>query len=320
MGRVLVLGSIITDLVARATHLPVPGESLIGSDFGTFLGGKGFNQAVAAARLGASVTLIGRVGTDAFGDAFFPVLAQEGIDSTHLVRDPEIGSGVACVMIGADSGQNAIIVLPQANLAIQSKDVEQAMRAILAQQSQLQGGVFMAQCEMRMPTVAAGLKLAHNVGMTTIFNLAPIPREPLVDDMLSFVDILVVNESEAAALANLPIDSPANARAAAEVLLQQGPRHIIITLGAQGSVWSTHDTPKAQPTHFVMPAIPMKQVDATAAGDAFCGAMAASLANGATMQEALRVAGAAGALTVTRVGTFPSIPTIAEIKTLLGEQ
>jgi len=121
MGTVIVLGSTITDLVARASRLPLPGEAVIGDDFATFLGGKGFNQAVAAARLGASVRLIGRVGTDVFGDSFSSALSNEGIDNSHLTRDPNTGTGTACVMIGTDTGQNAIIVLPRANLALTPK-------------------------------------------------------------------------------------------------------------------------------------------------------------------------------------------------------
>src|SRR5713101_1447633 len=118
MGTVVVIGSTITDLVARAPRLPLPGESIIGDDFATFLGGKGFNQAVAAARMGAGVTFIGRVGADTFGDAFAAALDDEGIDSSHLTRDAAVGTGTACIMIGADRGQNAIIVLPQANLTL----------------------------------------------------------------------------------------------------------------------------------------------------------------------------------------------------------
>jgi ribokinase len=202
MGTVVVLGSTITDLVARAPRLPLPGESIIGDDFATFLGGKGFNQAVAAARLGASVRFIGRVGTDTFGDDFSSALSNEGIDNSHLSRDPNIGTGTACVMIGTDSGQNAIIVLPRANLALTAEMVEEAIQSILSQSTTLVNtSIFMAQCETRMATIAAGLRFAHSAGMITIFNAAPIPREPFLDDLFTCVDILVVNESEAAGIA-----------------------------------------------------------------------------------------------------------------------
>lgn len=324
MGIVIVLGSLITDLVARAPRLPHPGESFIGDEFGTFLGGKGFNQAVAAARLGASVTLIGRVGTDVFGDAFFPACASEGIHSEHLTRDSSAGTGIACIMIATDSGQNAIIVLPRSNLTITPAEVEATMQTILSQpptNSALSAspGVFMAQCEMRMATIATGLRLAHEAGMTTMLNAAPIPRGPFPDDLFPLIDILAVNETEAAALAGLAVDSPMAAHTAAEGLLAQGSKHVVITLGAQGAIWSTLDSKGTHVSHQEIPAISVKQVDATAAGDAFCGALAASLAEGMPMMKALTRATAAGAVTVTRRGAFPSLPTAAEIEELLGQ-
>lgn len=319
MGTVIVLGSLITDLVARAPRLPLPGESLIGDEFGTFLGGKGFNQAVAAARFGANVSLIARVGTDTFGDAFFAAFEHERIKSTYVTRDSANGSGVACVMIAGDSGQNAIVVLPQANFAITATMVEEALHALLAEQ-QISSGIFMAQCEMRMATVAAGLRLAHAAGLITMFNTAPVPREPIADDLFTVIDILVVNETEAASLTHMPVGSLAQAQAAAEALLTKGAQHIITTLGAQGFVWSTRESESGRAVHQKMRALPVRQVDATAAGDAFCGVLAAKLAEGIPMEEALRWANAAGAVTVTRMGALPSLPTADEVGALLREQ
>ena len=320
MGSVVVLGSTITDLVAQAPRLPIPGEAVIGNDFATFLGGKGFNQAVAAARLGASVRFIGRVGTDTFGNDFSSALSNEGIDNSHLSRDPNIGTGTACVMIGTDSGQNAIIVLPRANLALTAEMVEEAIQSILSQSTTLVNtSIFMAQCEMRMATIAAGLRFAHSAGMITIFNAAPVPREPFLDDLFTCVDILVVNESEAAGIAETPVDTPQSARRAATRLLIKGVKNTIITLGAQGCVWSTIGNSEGQFSHRWIRTIPVTQVDATAAGDAFCGALAAKLAEGLVMSEALRWAGAAGAVAVTRLGALPSLPTTEEVEALLRE-
>jgi ribokinase len=320
MGTVVVLGSTITDLVARAPRLPLPGESIIGDDFATFLGGKGFNQAVAAARLGASVRLIGCVGTDMFGDAFSSALTNEGIDNSHLTRDPKAGTGTACVMIGTDSGQNAIIVLPRANLALSAEMVEEAIQSILSQSTALVNtSIFMAQCEMRMATIAAGLRFAHSAGMRTIFNAAPVPREPIPYELFQYVDILVVNESEAAGLAETTVDSPQGARRAATQLLAKGVQNTIITLGSQGCVWSTSGNSEGQISHRWIRTIPVKQVDATAAGDAFCGALAAKLAEGLVIPEALRWASAAGAVAVTRLGALPSLPTTEEVEALLRE-
>ncbi|MGH2494893.1 MAG: ribokinase [Ktedonobacteraceae bacterium] len=317
MGRVIVLGSTITDLVARAHRLPLPGEALIGDDFTTYLGGKGFNQAVAAARMGADVTFIGRVGVDAYGDAFSATLDKEGIDHTHLTRDATIGTGTACVMIGTDRGQNAIIVLPQANLTLTAGMVEEAM------QSALQGvagerTIFMAQCEMRLATITAGLRCARNAGMTTVLNAAPAPREPFSQELFALIDILVVNESEAGTLSNLTVDTPESAMEAARRLIARGPAHVIVTLGKQGSIWSSRKVGEEELNHKWIPAIPVTQVDATAAGDAFCGALAAQLAQGLPIEEALHQASVAGALAVTRRGAFPSLPTQEEVQTFLA--
>ena len=180
MGTVIVLGSLITDLIARAPRFPSPGESLIGDDFASFLGGKGINQAIAAARLGSQVTLIGRVGTDTFGDGFFPILAHEGIDSTYVERDTNIGTGVSLVIIAAASGQNAIVVAPRANMAVPGPSVEAALQSALQKHTPPgTKAVFLCQCETSRVSFATGLARARALGLTTILNAAPIPREPL---------------------------------------------------------------------------------------------------------------------------------------------
>ncbi|GAC1349535.1 MAG: ribokinase [Ktedonobacteraceae bacterium] len=320
MGNVIVLGSLITDLVARAPRMPHAGESLFGNEFATFLGGKGFNQAVAAARLGAHVSLLGCVGTDTFGDAFFPVLASEHIASTYVTRSAIAGTGVASIIIAEDSGQNAIVVLPRANLALPSAAVKTAMHTLGEQQPIAEAPtLFLAQCETSRDSLITGIQLASKAGMTIILNAAPIPREPLVGNLLLLVDILIVNETEAATLTAMTVDSFESTKAAAELLLNKGPRHVVITLGARGALWSTY-APLGRLTHQELPLFPVKQVDATAAGDAFCGALAASLAEGKDMQEALKKASAAGALTVTKMGAFPSLPTAQEVEELLQKE
>ncbi|HEU0004204.1 MAG TPA: ribokinase [Ktedonobacteraceae bacterium] len=316
MGRVIVLGSTITDLVARAHRLPLPGEALVGDDFATYLGGKGFNQAVAAARMGADVTFIGRVGVDAFGDAFAAALEQEGIERTHLTRDNATGTGTACVMIGTDRGQNAIIVLPQANFTLSAGMVEEVMQSMLKDVAD-QHTIFIAQCEMRLATITAGLRCARNAGMTTVLNAAPAPRESFSSELFALIDMLVVNESEAGTLANLTVNTPDSAMEATSRLIVRGPSHVIVTLGEQGSIWSSK-TGEQELNHRWVPAIPVTQVDATAAGDAFCGALAAQLAQGLTTEEALHRANVAGALAVTRQGAFPSLPTQKEVQAFLA--
>jgi ribokinase len=317
MGIVVVLGSIIVDLVARAPRFPLPGEVVIGEDFDTFLGGKGINQAIAAARLGARVTMIGRVGTDDFGDAFFPILAQEGIDSTYVTRDDHVGTGVSSLIVATGSGQNMIVVNQRANLAVTVESVEVALQA--ASQAHAAEAdlpmVFLAQCETSRASYVAGLRRARSMGMITMLNAAPVPAESL-DDVLPFVDILIVNETEAAALARIDVNAPEMAQVAAERLLALGPKYNITTLGAHGALWSVREE-GASISHHPLRPFKVKALDTTAAGDAFCGALAASLALGRALPAALRRASAAGAVTTTRKGAIVSLPTAAEVEALL---
>lgn len=318
MGTVVVLGSLITDLIARAPRLPRPGESLIGDDFASFLGGKGMNQAIAASRQGADVTLIGRVGTDTFGDGFFPVLAHENIHSTYVERDPHIGTGVSLVTIAADGGQNTIVVAPQANMAVPAASVEAALASVQQKRKpQDEPAIFLCQCETSRASFTTGLIRARALGLLTILNAAPIPPEPLDLALFSLVDILLVNEVEASILADVAITSPESAQQAAEQLLAHGSKNVIITLGAQGSLWTTRSGSQIQ--HRLSPAYPVKAIDALAAGDAFCGTLAASLADKLPMEVAVQRAAAAGAITVTRRGSTAALPTSTEVEALLAQ-
>ena len=318
MSAVIVFGSLMTDLVVRAARLPVPGESLLGESFDTFLGGKGCNQAIAAARLGAQVTLIGCVGADAYGDAFLDALDREGVKREHVSRAAGVGTGIACVLIASEIGQNAIVALPRANFVPGPADVTRALDTIMAGRDVAsEPDIFLAQCETTIAAVAAALVSARAAGLRTIFNAAPIPREPLADALLASVDILIVNETEAAVLAGMPVETPGAVRSAAERLIARGPRATILTLGERGAVWSRRDPGGRAIAHDDIAAFPVRQVDATAAGDAFCGALAAGLARGDTMPDALRRASAAGALAVTRPGALPSLPAASEVEALL---
>jgi ribokinase len=318
MGYVVVMGSLIVDLVARASHLPAPGETLLGTDFGEFLGGKGCNQAVAAARQRAQVAMIGRVGADTHGDSYVQALAHEGIDGTGVRHDPEVGTGLALIYVGEDSGQNMIIVAPQANMRLTKDDVDAALDAVAPRDANHEPWIFLTQCEIPLEATRAGLARAHQAGAMTILNPAPVPTVPLEDDLLSLVDVLIPNEPEATALSGIPVDSRESAKLAAERILARGPKHVVITLGSQGYLWSTGDSGGAT-SHSYGAALDVRAVDATAAGDTFCGTLAASLAAGASMSDALKRANAAAAISVTRKGAQPSIPSAAEVDAMLAQ-
>lgn len=335
MGMVVTLGSLMTDLVGYAARLPTPGETLVGRDFQSFLGGKGCNQAMAARRSGARVALIGRVGDDAYGAAFFPALAAAGIDSAYVTLDPTAGSGVALILIGSETGQNMILALPRANLSLAPADAIRALDALLpgAAVAQADGAtILLAQLETNVAAVVAALRHAHARGVMTILNTAPIPADPLPPDLFALVDVLIANELEASALTGLAVTDLDAARLAAQRLLALGAASAVVTLGALGAVWAARaGSPLAagnaedgapsghgEDAEGRIAPILVPVVDATAAGDAFCGTLAAALASGLPGAAALRRANAAGALAVTRRGALPSLPTAAEIDALLA--
>jgi ribokinase len=302
--RVTVIGSFMTDLVVRAPRRPLAGESLIGTDFNIFVGGKGNNQAIAAARCGAQVSIIGRVGDDIFAQPLLDTLAENGIASDYVKRDPEAGTGTAMIVI-EPGGQNSIVVTPRANLRVTPADVEAAREAFS------DAAVVLAQLEVPIPTVLAAARMAREVGARFLFNPAPAPAEALPDELLRLTSIIAPNEVEAAQITGIPTDDQEGAVRAARALLERGPEDVVMTLGSRGALWVNH-------THVQMfPPFQVVQVDATAAGDAFCGALAAALAQSEPMPTALRWATAAGALAVTKMGATPSLPTRAEVEELL---
>jgi ribokinase len=318
MGRVVVMGSLIVDLVARAAHLPGPGETLLGTDFGEFLGGKGCNQAVAAARQRAQVAMIGRVGADAHGESSVQALAHEGVDGSGVRQDPEVGTGLALIYVGEDTGQNMIIVAPQANMRLSKGDVEAALDIVAPHGDGNASWIFLTQCEIPLEATRAGLARARRDGALTILNPAPVPAVPLEDEVLGLVDVLIPNEPEATALSGIQVDSRASAEMAAEHILARGPTHVVITLGSQGYLWSTKG-PIGAIAHSYGAALDVRAVDATAAGDTFCGTLAASLAAGDSMSNALKRANAAAAISVTRKGAQPSLPSAAEVDAMLAQ-
>ena len=309
-GSVVVLGSFMMDLVAHAPRRPRPGESLFGSDFGMFVGGKGNNQAIAAARGGAEVRIVGRLGDDLFAPRFLETLDREGISRRWVQQDADAGTGVAMPLIEPD-GQNSIVAIPRANLRVTPEQVREAAEAFDG------AAVLLAQFEVPVPAVVAALELARERGVYTIVNPAPVPDPlPASGDWLRLVDLLVPNEHEATGLAGLPVETIADAERAGRALLAGGCASVAITLGSRGALWLPGEGADAM--H--LPPFNVRQVDATAAGDAFCGALAAALARGYTLEDALKRAVAAGALAVTKHGAAPSLPTTAEIDALLAQE
>lgn len=306
---VVVLASFMMDLVARAPRRPRAGESVFGTDFGMFVGGKGCNQAIAAARMGAPVRVIGRLGDDIFAPFFLDALAREGIDAAWISRDAEAGTGVAMPLI-EPSGQNSIVAIPRANWRVTDDHVRLAADAFTG------AAVALTGFEIAMPAVIEGLRLARERGVLTLLNPAPAPdpSPSLNDPMWRLVDVLLPNESEAESLSGETVRDDSGAERAARVMLEAGCGSVVVTLGSRGALW----LPGAGKAAVRLGSFPVIQIDATAAGDAFCGALGASLAEGIDMPEALRRAGAAGALAVTRLGAEPSLPRRAEVEVLLA--
>ncbi len=302
--KIVVLGSFVADVAFRAARLPAWGETLMGSGFALGPGGKGSNQAVAAARAGANVQMLSRLGDDAFGRLARDTWAADGIDAS-LVENCATPTGSAVILIDEVKGENAIIVVPGACFTLAPKDVEAAAAAIRS------AGVLLTQLELPLDTVERGLRIAREAGVQTILN--PAPAQPLSDTLLALADFLIPNESEAALLTGLPVESVAQAEAAARALLERGARCVIVTLGAQGALVCAKDAGAELVSSFSVGPV----LDTTGAGDGFCGGFAAALSEGRTVLDAARFGCATAGISVTRAGTAPSMPRRSEIDALL---
>ena len=300
--RVVVVGSSNTDLVIKTQSIPRPGETVLGGSFLMAAGGKGANQAVAAARLGADVTFIARIGSDAFGDAALAGLAAEGIRTEFVMRDDRAASGVALIIVD-EQAENAIAVAPGANSLLSVHDVEQANDTIRA------ADVLLLQLETPLDTVCHAARLAREARVPVILN--PAPAQPLDRALLEYVTVLTPNRGEAALLSGIEVVDEATARAAANALLGMGVSHVVITLGAEGALWI------GQGEEDRVAGMAVEALDTTGAGDAFNGALATALGVGDSMRRAARFATVAGALATTQLGAQPSLPT-REMVEILG--
>ncbi len=309
-SNILVVGSLNMDQVVRVPRIPVLGETLLGAGSLQLIpGGKGANQAVAMARLGASVSMAGRVGSDPFGKQLLTALQADGIGTALMVVDPNEASGTAFIFLTPD-GDNAIVVAAGANMRV-GTDAQQ--NASIAQAlSQVQALVL--QLEIPLATVITLTATAYQAGVPVVLNLAP--AQPLPHEMLKQLHVLVVNETEASLLSGQKVESLDDARIVGGVLHDQGITNVVITLGSQGAILVTSDEHgKTSIVH--CPAPNVQVVDTTAAGDCFVGALTVALMEGQPPEEALRFAVYAGALKVTRFGAQSGLPTRAEVNAFL---
>jgi len=300
---IIVFGSINMDLVVRTPKLPVPGETLTGHDFYTAPGGKGANQAVAAARLGASASMVGRVGNDVFADELLDSLRQNSVDVSTVDVDGGNPSGVAVIAVD-DRSENSIIVVPGANGAVGSADIKRLERALVGAR------VLLLQLEIPLEVVLAAAQAAWTRSVQVI--LDPAPAQDLPAEIYQYVSFLTPNEVEAGALVGFVVNSVERAKEAAGILLGRGAKNVIVKMGKTGAFWS--DGNEAE----FFPAYQVKAIDTVAAGDAFNGALAVALAGGSEVRQAIRWGMAAGALSTTKKGAQPSMPDRAAVEKLLG--
>jgi ribokinase len=300
--RIVVVGSVNADLVVRSQRIPTVGETVTGGRFVMAGGGKGANQAVAAARLGAEVMLVARIGQDLFGDQALANYRKEGIVTDWICRDPNHPTGVALILVDKQ-GENLISVASGANHALSAEDVERAANQIRS------ANVVLLQLEIPMETVKFTAHLAASAGVPVVLDPAGHPHlGPLPGSLLQHVAYVKPNEMEAERLTGVGVHDEASARQAATILLHGGARHAIITMGARGAFWMGPNGDGFVPGHRV------QALDSTAAGDAFSGGFACALARGLSLEEAVRYASLVGALSVTRVGAQPSLPTGEEVR------
>lgn len=297
------MGIFVADLAFHTPRLPTWGETVLGSRFSIGPGGKGSNQAVAAARLGACVSFISKIGRDAFGELARRTYAEEGIDTQFLYESSDSATGAATILVHESKGENAIVVVPGACNELTPSEIDRARDHLE------KSAVFLTQLEQPVALAEHALKLARSLGVTTILN--PAPAADLPESLYALCDYLTPNESEAASLTKLPVETDEQAERAAEALLSRGARSVIVTLGERGALVKNLRVTTHVPAVNAGPVI-----ETTGAGDAFAGGLAVALAEGREIVEATRFACAVAGISVTRPGTAPSMPHRTEVDKL----
>jgi ribokinase len=297
-NRIAVIGSSNTDMVIKTTKLPAPGETILGGDFFMNPGGKGANQAVAAARLGGNVTLIAKTGDDLFGREAKQIFENDHINTDYITTDPSHPSGVALITVDGH-GENCIVVAPGSNSFLSKEDIDLARKEILRSE------LILMQLEIPVETVAYAATIAFDAGIKVILNPAPAAKIP--DDLLSRLYMITPNETEAELISGIPVQDMESAKRAAKNLYDRGVKVVVITLGSKGALLYTGDTT------LLVPSPKVEAIDTTAAGDVFNGAIAVAISEGIPLEIAVEFACNAAAISVTRMGAQSSAPYRAEI-------
>ncbi len=302
---ICMVGSSNIDLIARVPRLPAPGETLVGSSFSMGFGGKGANQAVMAARLGAKVNVVTKVGKDIFGQDTLKNYEAQGINTRYVLFDETRFSGVAPITVDDNTGQNSIVIVNGANDGLSPDDVRAATDAIQ------EAGILLCQLETPLETTLEAFRIAKNSGVTTVLN--PAPARALPDELLQLTDIIIPNETETALLTGLPVETLEQAETAARALRDHGPSIVILTLGARGALFI-----EGERAPVFVQAQKVQAVDSTGAGDAFVGSLAYFLGSGKPLQVAVEKACEVATRSVLKIGTQTSFPHAADIPEIMG--
>lgn len=299
-NKIVVLGSCNTDMVVKSSRLPVPGETILGGTFMMNPGGKGANQAVAAARLGGNVTFVTKTGNDLFGRQSIELYNDENINTEFISSDPDLPSGVALITVDGE-GENCIVVASGANGSLSPADVKDAEKEITS------ADILLMQLEVPIETVEYAAKMAKKNGVKVILN--PAPAQSLSNDLLSNIHMIIPNETEAEIISGIKVTDVESAKKAADMICSKGVDIVVITMGSAGALI------KEGNQYHQIPALRVKAVDTTAAGDTFCGAISVALSEGKSLVDAIKFANQCSAITVTRMGAQASIPYRKEVLT-----